>query len=138
MTAPAPSRLPAFAVFSHAFNMVVALAAIFTAAFVIPRFEAIFHDMLGPEPLPPLTAFVLRFQSLWLLLGVAYLLAAFYMAWRYRLDGPPASPSVVMILLTAAQVGLIIIALFLPLTGTIIVAKAQTPQIVPLVLSALR
>ncbi|MEP6672172.1 MAG: hypothetical protein ABJF10_23620 [Chthoniobacter sp.] len=104
-----------FAVFSHAFNIGAALAAVFVAAFIIPRFEAIFQDMLGREPLPPLTVFVLRFQPCWVLLGIAYVLAALYLAWRYRLSGPPTSPSVILILLTAAQVGVIVFALFRPL-----------------------
>jgi len=126
MSAPAPSRLPVLAVFSHAFNIGAALAAIFVAVFIIPRFEGIFQDMLGSEQLPPLTTFVLRFYLFWLLLGVTCLLAALYLAWRYRFDGPPSSPSVILILLTATQVGLTLIALFLPL-GTIIQQRPPIP-----------
>jgi hypothetical protein len=111
----APSRWPVLAVFFHAFNLAAALAAFFTAVFLIPRFALIFQDMLGPGPLPPLTAFVLRFQLLWVVLSVAYSLAALYMAWRYRLRPPPSSPSVILILLTAAQILLIMVAMFRPL-----------------------
>src|SRR5881398_1381505 len=32
---------------------------IFLLVFIVPRFEAIFHDLLGDKPLPPVTRFVL-------------------------------------------------------------------------------
>src|SRR5262249_32868756 len=31
----------------------------FLLVFIVPRFEAIFHDLLGDKPLPPVTQFVL-------------------------------------------------------------------------------
>jgi len=31
----------------------------FLLVFIVPRFEAIFHDLLGNKPLPPVTQFVL-------------------------------------------------------------------------------
>lgn len=110
--------------FSHSFNIAAALAAVFTAVFLIPRFTGIFQDMLGPAPLPALTSFVLRSQPLWVGLGFAFLLVAVYLAWHHRLQAPPASASIVLLLLASAQVGLIIVALFLALIVTI---KVQGP-----------
>ena len=31
----------------------------FLLVFIVPRFEVIFHDLLGDKPLPPVTQFVL-------------------------------------------------------------------------------
>jgi type IV pilus assembly protein PilC len=47
----------------------------FLLVFIVPRFEAIFHDMLGDRPLPAITVFVIRMsnfvQNQWaLLLGM--------------------------------------------------------------------
>jgi type IV pilus assembly protein PilC len=36
----------------------------FLLVFIVPKFEAIFHDMLGDKPLPPVTRFVLGASSL--------------------------------------------------------------------------
>ena len=35
----------------------------FLLVFIVPRFEAIFHDLLGDKPLPPVTQFVLGFSG---------------------------------------------------------------------------
>ncbi|HKP02047.1 MAG TPA: type II secretion system F family protein [Chthoniobacterales bacterium] len=59
--------------------IVMALAAgimIFLMVFIVPRFEAIFHDMLGGKPLPAITLFVIGvsdfIQNHWaVLLGAA-------------------------------------------------------------------
>src|SRR5205823_9864782 len=47
----------------------------FLLVFIVPRFEAIFHDMLGDKPLPTITVFVIGIsqfmQNNWMiLLGV--------------------------------------------------------------------
>jgi type IV pilus assembly protein PilC len=71
--------------------MVLALAIMtFLLVFIVPRFEAIFHDMLGDRPLPAITVFVIsvsRFmQERWtILLGVAAgLMVAYKIAARSR------------------------------------------------------
>ena len=44
--------------------MVLALAIMaFLLVFIVPRFEAIFHDMLGDKPLPAVTTFVISVSS---------------------------------------------------------------------------
>src|SRR5205085_824702 len=56
--------------------LVLAVAIMtFLLVFIVPRFEAIFHDMLGDKPLPAITIFVIGVSSLvqdnWMiLLGV--------------------------------------------------------------------
>ena len=71
--------------------MVLAVAIMaFLLVFIVPRFEAIFHDMLGDKPLPSITLFVIgvsRFvQNHWLvLIGlIIALVAAFKFAARTR------------------------------------------------------
>jgi type IV pilus assembly protein PilC len=62
--------------------MIMAVAImIFLLVFIVPKFEAIFHDMLGDKPLPGVTLFVIgvsRFiQNHWLILiGSAIVLVA--------------------------------------------------------------
>jgi type IV pilus assembly protein PilC len=64
--------------------MVLAIVIMaFLLVFIVPKFEVIFHDMLGDRPLPGITIFVIsvsRFmQSHWLiLLGLAGVLIAVY------------------------------------------------------------
>ena len=78
--------------------LVLALAIMsFLMIFIVPRFEAIFHDMLGDKPLPAITLFVIGvsnfMQNHWaILLGllvgiiVAYKMAARTRAGRAVLD----------------------------------------------------
>jgi type IV pilus assembly protein PilC len=66
--------------------MVLAIAIMaFLLVFIVPKFEAIFHDMLGDRPLPGITIFVIgvsRFvQSHWLILLGAVI--AFVAAYRF-------------------------------------------------------
>ncbi len=37
----------------------------FLLVFIVPKFQAIFADMLGGRPLPPLTQFVISASSAW-------------------------------------------------------------------------
>jgi type IV pilus assembly protein PilC len=66
---------------------------IFLLIFIVPRFETIFHDMLGDKPLPAITLFVIGIsnfmQKHWaVLLGVMVaLVAAAKMAARTRAGG---------------------------------------------------
>jgi type IV pilus assembly protein PilC len=78
--------------------LVLAMAIMtFLLVFIVPRFEAIFHDMLGDKPLPTITLFVISvsgfMQNHWeILLGgsfavvVAYKLAARTRSGRAILD----------------------------------------------------
>jgi len=71
--------------------LVLAVAImVFLMIFIVPRFEAIFHDMLGDKPLPTITLFVIGvsnfMQNQWpILLGlVAGLFVAYKLAARTR------------------------------------------------------
>jgi type IV pilus assembly protein PilC len=44
-------------------TMAVGIMA-FLLVFIVPKFEAIFHDMLGDKPLPPVTTFVIGTSNL--------------------------------------------------------------------------
>jgi type II secretory pathway component PulF len=120
MTAPGSSRFSLAHAIFHVGNLCAAFAVIFVAWHIIPRFAEIFHDMLGGQSLPPVTDFVLRFHFLWLLSGFCLALAAIYLAWRYRLQSAPPLLSEGLLLLAGVQIGFIVIALFLPLCGTIV------------------
>jgi type IV pilus assembly protein PilC len=64
--------------------MMMAIAIMgFLLVFIVPKFEAIFHDMLGDRPLPAITTFVIgvsRFlQAHWLvIIGIIFALIAGY------------------------------------------------------------
>src|SRR3979411_244762 len=71
--------------------MVLAVAIMaFLLVFIVPKFEAIFHDMLGDKPLPTITLFVIgvsRFvQNHWLVFisPIIALMAAYKFAARTR------------------------------------------------------
>ena len=55
----------------------------FLLIFIVPRFELIFHDLLGDKPLPPVTRFVIGISGLMknhglILLGVIVAIVTFY------------------------------------------------------------
>src|SRR5438874_10390289 len=60
----------------------------FLLVFIVPRFEAIFHDMLGDKPLPTITLFVISIskfvQNHWLVLigGIIAIIAGYKFANR--------------------------------------------------------
>jgi type IV pilus assembly protein PilC len=60
-------------------TMAVAIMA-FLLVFIVPKFEAIFHDMLGDKPLPTITLFVINIskfvQNNWLVLIGLFVVAA--------------------------------------------------------------
>jgi len=64
--------------------MVMAMGILcFLLVFIVPRFEAIFHDLLGDKPLPPVTRFVLAVSGAMtdhglVLLGVVVALGVIY------------------------------------------------------------
>ena len=66
--------------------IVIAVAIlVFLMAFIVPKFENIFKEMLGNRPLPPITQFVIGISRtvqdswLWILLG----LIAIYAFWKF-------------------------------------------------------
>ncbi len=38
----------------------------FLLVFIVPKFESIFHDMLGDKPLPAITAFVIGVSNVFI------------------------------------------------------------------------
>ena len=69
--------------------LIIAIAImIFLMAFIVPRFEAIFHDMLGGKPLPPITEWVIAVSNiirnmfvppyLWYTIGTVVVIIVFY------------------------------------------------------------
>jgi type IV pilus assembly protein PilC len=62
----------------------------FLLVFIVPKFQGIFHDMLGDKPLPVITQFVIgvstavKNQGLLILAGVIVLLAAYKLIARTR------------------------------------------------------
>lgn len=120
MSASGISRSSISGALSHLLNLSAACAVLFTATHLIPRFLVVYSDMLGGQPLPPLTQFVLHFRWLWFALGIALALLVIYTAWRHQLR--PARPlfTVGVILFAGTQVGFVIFTLFLPLVGTFI------------------
>src|SRR5437016_1748200 len=70
-------------------SMAVAIMA-FLLVFIVPKFEAIFHDMLGDRPLPAITTFVINVskfvQNDWLVLigGIVAVGAAYQFLRRNR------------------------------------------------------
>jgi hypothetical protein len=77
------SEHPVAAIISHALTILVALGAV-GVPLLVPRFAAIFRDMLGDHPLPLATRLVLRFYPLLILLACSFAFAAIYFAWRFR------------------------------------------------------
>jgi len=70
-------------------SMAVAIMG-FLLVFIVPKFEAIFHDMLGDKPLPAITTFVINVskfvQNDWLVLigGIVAVSAAYKFLGRTR------------------------------------------------------
>jgi len=73
--------------------MIMAIAIMgFLLVFIVPKFEAIFHDMLGDRPLPPITIFVISLsgfvQAHWLvLLAIIFAVIASYKFTNRSLRG---------------------------------------------------
>ena len=93
--------------------VLISLAQLFLASFVIPRFTAIFHDMLGDRPLPMLTALVI--QARWPIAAFACACAgaAVLVVWRKQ----SFHWLFAMLILLFLQIGGTVIALFMPLSG---------------------
>jgi type IV pilus assembly protein PilC len=59
----------------------------FLLVFIVPRFEAIFHDILGDKPLPPVTRFVLAVSDLMKHRGLILVGAVVAMVTLYKMIG---------------------------------------------------
>src|SRR5256884_4493134 len=59
----------------------------FLLVFIVPRFEAIFHDLLGDKPLPPVTQFVLAVSNLMKNRGLVLLAAVVAIVFLYNFIG---------------------------------------------------
>src|SRR5437773_6042572 len=67
-------------------TMAVAIMC-FLLVFIVPRFEAIFHDLLGDKPLPPVTQFVLGVSGFMKNDGLVLLGAAVAIGFIYNFIG---------------------------------------------------
>src|SRR6184192_4421166 len=59
----------------------------FLLVFIVPRFEAIFHDLLGDKPLPPVTRFVLGVSNFMQHDGLVLLAAVVVAVTAYKFIG---------------------------------------------------
>src|SRR5215831_14986265 len=59
----------------------------FLLVFIVPRFEAIFHDLLGDKPLPPVTQFVLAVSNFMKNHGLVLLAAVIAIVFLYNFIG---------------------------------------------------
>jgi type IV pilus assembly protein PilC len=59
----------------------------FLLVFIVPRFEAIFHDLLGDKPLPPVTQFVLGVSGFMKNHGLVLLAAVVAIVFLYNFIG---------------------------------------------------
>ena len=91
-------------------------ANIFVLLFMVPKFEHVFEDALPGKPLPSVTAFILAYRILiafatlgWPCLG-AYLVR--------RQTAHPIAWINIGLILSLLQLGITIIALFMPMVGT--------------------
>src|SRR5256884_8883468 len=67
-------------------TMAVGIMA-FLLVFIVPRFEAIFHDLLGDKPLPPVTQFVLGVSGFMQNHGLVLLAAVVAIVFLYNFIG---------------------------------------------------
>ena len=88
-------------------------------AFLIHRFIPIFKDMCGGQKLPVPTVFVINAQLFLLFLACFWLLATIAIACWKRQSRIALSLILTLFLLSFVQQGLVVIALFKPLTVTI-------------------
>lgn len=90
----------------------------FCTTFVIPRFEQIYQDMLGGRPLPAVTFFMVRHHGSLFVLDLALLLG-FLAALATKNRTQSVLIIIALIGIGIAQLMVMVIALFLPLAGTV-------------------
>ena len=96
--------------------VLASLAQFYIAVFLLPRCAGIFREIFGDHPLPAITSLALR--SRWLLMGGAcvWTVLALFLVGRRAATGYLYTILAVMVL----QMAFIIVALVLPLSGTIV------------------
>ena len=102
--------------------VVLSIPNFYLAMFGIPRFAAIFYDMFGDGALPQITSMVLSFRLPLVALACVWPLAASII---YRRSGSVPLLSALLAAVTL-QVSITTLALFLPLSTTII--SIQSPK----------
>jgi hypothetical protein len=92
---------------------------------LVPRYEELFRDFFGQEPLPPVAAFVFRYHTF--LLGAACLAAFVYLCLvlSYRMKRPPVGALVALMAFIGIQFGVTAYAIYKPL---ITVVDALPPE----------
>ena len=95
--------------------MVLGLIGLWMSVGIIPRFAAIFRDMLEDRPLSALSAFVINSRWVLAILDCACILTAAALV-RFRSSSDYLYP---IFFLLIAQLLVTVIALFLPLFGII-------------------
>ncbi len=114
-SSPAPAPTLIRSVSGASLFIIVSLIQLFLAGIVIPRFTAIFHDMLGDQPLPMLTALVIQARWPIAAFACACALAAVLVIRRKQ----SFHWLVALLILLFLQIGVTVIALFMPLSGII-------------------
>src|SRR5438067_8690749 len=71
----------------------------FLLVFIVPRFEAIFHDLLGDKPLPPVTQFVLAVSGFMKNHGLVLLAAVVAIVFLYNFIGRTRRGRMVIVIL---------------------------------------
>ena len=114
-SAAPPTRRYSYAWAMMILSIFVCLANLFFAIHVIPLFAGIYRDMLGKEPLPIITTWVLHSRLIYVSLAVFWpSMAIWEFRQRTRYFGA------VLILVSAIEVMFTVIALMEPIAGTII------------------
>jgi len=84
--------------------------------FVIPRFGQIYKDALGPDhPLPPLTDFILSFQTMVTCLALLWPLLGIFAAFRFPKISHVTMILTCLLLIVIAQITLTWLGLYMPM-----------------------
>ena len=97
---------------------------IFLPLFIVPKVAQIYADALPGKPLPFVTEVIISVPILWALMALIWSLPAVLSFWR-RKDYAILLINVGM-LLTCLQIGITVLALFMPMTGGLIVGMSDS------------
>lgn len=114
---PSPSR--GLRVIVCAFAFVLCFVHLFLLLTVLNKFEQIFADMLGGRPLPFLTAFLFGWKPLFVIVAIALPLIAVLAVCLLRSRRQALALVGAAFFLALFQMGFPVVALFVPLSGTI-------------------
>ncbi len=107
--------------------ILIALSAIniFLPLFIVPKFEQIYQDAIPGMPLPGITAFIIAARVSLALLALAWPIAGIVAVWQRN------RAAIWIINLGYVYffplIGITVIALFMPMTGGIIVGMSDAP-----------